>query len=183
MTDLPFSEIQPHSEIPKENLADLLALARSTPPGNFAEVGVYQGGSAWVINQALKPGFKFHLYDTFKGIPYQDPGDSIPAGLFSGTSVDLVQGKLPDAVIHPGVFPGTFDPELTNFSFVHIDCDVYRACRDAIELFWPRLNPGGIIAFDDYPFEGIKKAIAEFREAKIIFTPKTIIPYFIKGGI
>lgn len=172
---------RPPAQIPFPNLLDLYDLALETPPGNFAEVGVYQGGSAWVINLALNPNFKFYLYDTFEGIPYMEKGDCIPVGMFKDTSEDLVRKLMPEAKIKKGLFPDTFSEHALGFSFVHIDCDVHRACKKALDLFWPRLNPGGIIAFDDYPFEGIKKAIHDFTAiAPLSFTNKTKIPYFKK---
>ena len=158
-----------------------MALARLTPPGHFAELGVYKGGSAWAINHHLHPNFKFYLYDTFDGIPYMDQGDAVPVGMFKDTTPKEVLTILPNAVVKVGVFPDTFSEHALGFSFVHIDCDVYRACKEALDIFWPRLNPGGIIAFDDYPFEGIKKAIHDFTAiAPLSFTNKTKIPYFKK---
>lgn len=173
---------RPHSQIPPENLQGLYDLAMGTPPGHFAELGVYKGGSAWAIYHALKPGFELHLFDTFAGLPYKDDCDPIKAGHFSDTSVELVKSILPTAVIHKGLFPDTFEPvKDLKFSFVHIDCDVYKACHAAINLFWPIMNVGAVMAFDDYPFEGIKKAIHDFKGAKLQFT-STQVPYFIKKG-
>ena len=45
-----------------------LAKAQSKRPGDFAEVGVYQGGSARVICEA-KGSKRLRLFDTFSGLP------------------------------------------------------------------------------------------------------------------
>lgn len=36
------------------------------------------------------------------------------------------------------------------FSLIHMDCDLYKPTKMAIESFWPRLSRGGVIIFDEY---------------------------------
>jgi O-methyltransferase len=51
------------------------------------------------------------------------------------------------------------------FSFVHIDLDIYSAIKSACEFFYPRMQPGGILLFDDYGYSscpGARAAIDEF---------------------
>jgi predicted O-methyltransferase YrrM len=51
------------------------------------------------------------------------------------------------------------------FSIVHIDVDLYQPTRDALEFFYPRLNPGGLMICDDYgsvACPGAKKAVDDF---------------------
>lgn len=50
-------------------------------------------------------------------------------------------------------------------SLLHIDCDLYRPTRTALEALWPRVVPGGMLIFDDYgvrPWEGESLAADEY---------------------
>jgi O-methyltransferase len=174
---------RPHSELPTNNLSSLFRLAYAAPDGDILELGVYKGGSAWFLSQALKPQRILHLYDTFTGIPHKDQIDSISVGAFHDTDLSVLREKLPNAVFHVGIFPGTLTDDIKDLAFVHIDCDQYATCKAAIELLWPRLLTGGRIAFDDYPFEGIKKAIHEYFdpiEVPLLFSEANI-PYVVKS--
>ena len=173
---------RPDSQLPDENLQSLYALAMSTPPGDFLELGVYRGGSAWVLNEAAKiRGHRLHLFDTFTGIPEKTDIDVYGVGAFSDTTAQEVMAQIPDAVFHVGKFPDTLHDSLTDLAFVHVDCDQYDSCRLAIMLLWPRLLPGGVMAFDDYPFAGIKKAITDFAKGEPSFT-QAQVPYLRKGA-
>ncbi len=173
--------MKPHSLIPDGHLQDLNDLCFKAPPGNAAEVGVYKGGSAYGIYLLTEArGFKMHLFDTFTGIPEKGALDIIGIGSFADTNVKDVRASMPNAIFHVGIFPATAPDNLFGVSFVHIDCDQYATCKAAIEYFWPRMNTGGVIAFDDYGFAGIKKAIHDFSgEANVHFSPRGI-PYLVK---
>ena len=152
----------PQSLLPKENLWDLRNLAASTPLGCFVEVGVYKGGSAYQLYEvaALK-GRQLHLFDTFTGIPEKTAIDVCKIGEFKDVSAEAVQAAMPDAHLHIGIFPGTLTDEVKDIAFTHIDCDQHETCKLAIKLLWERTISGGIMAFDDYPLPGIRKAIDE----------------------
>ena len=127
--------------------------------GDAAEFGVYQGGGAKFIRKyATGP---VHLFDTFTGIPADDPGGH-RAGDFGDTSLDAVRAFLGDGfVFHPGHFPDSAPPGLA-FRFVHVDADTAASTRAAVEYFAPRMVPGGVIVWDDYEWEncpGVKPVI------------------------
>ena len=171
------------SLIPKGHLEELKALLRKAPNGPVVEVGVYRGGSALALSSELR-GRELHLFDTFKGIPEKTPHlDGIDVGHFSDVSLDEVKALLPFAHFHVGFFPDTLPDDLTDLSFVHIDCDQYETCKNAIEKLWPRLLPGGVMAFDDYPFQGIKKAIHDYFQVEILFTELKIAHVIKKQGV
>lgn len=143
-----------------ERLDDLVALASGTPPGPFAEIGVYRGGSAWHLAKLCRSrGNSLHLFDTFKGIPSAETFDTHRVGDFADTSVMAVMLAIPDATFHVGEFPYTLPDCLDDLAFVHCDCDQYRSVCSVIDLLWPRLVPGGIMAFDDIDTIGGRKAI------------------------
>lgn len=174
---LNLNQSRPEALIPEQNLRELFELCASTPDGAIVELGVYRGGSAWVLAQAAR-GRALHLFDTFTGLPYADAGE-IPAGTFKDTSAEDVQSAIPEAKIHKGVFPDTLPADLGPIAFIHVDCDQRRACKAAIECFWPLAVKGAIIAFDDYPFAGIKAEVDQAFGHQLKFTANNI-PYAIK---
>jgi hypothetical protein len=144
--------------------------------GDFAECGVWQGGSAKVL---LKK--KLHLFDTFEGMPDNDDPSGHPKGDFGNTSAELVKEYLNSslAIIYEGIIPDTF-PQKIQYSFVHIDVDLYQTTKDCLSYFLPRLASGGIIIFDDYGFPDYefssKKAVDEM--IKVICLPTGQAVYF-----
>lgn len=144
---------------------------RRWPVAPMAECGVYTGGTAEVISQAATTA-TLHLFDSFEGMPaethpardYHAPGD------FSDTSLGAVQERLKnrDCQFHVGFMPDTFAEVagVKDYSFVHVDVDIYTSVRDCVEYFWPRMAPGGVMIFDDYGFYpyrlAARRAVDEF---------------------
>lgn len=148
----------------------LASLARQTAalPGALAEVGVYRGGTARLLALWRKKR-TLYLFDTFSGMPETDPArDLHRAGDFADTSLDAVRQFLAadHAVFRPGIFPASAAGlEAERFSLVRVDCDIYSSVRACCEWFYPRLNPGGAMIFDDYGFlscPGARNAVDEF---------------------
>lgn len=151
-------------------------------PGDVAEVGVYRGDFAAMINGAFRSR-TLHLFDTFTGFPAQDVQIEQENGLsraktgdFSETDQEMVMGKMiyPERlVLHKGYFPETFSPcENTAFAFVSLDVDLYAPTKAALTLFWPRMSPGGCIMVHDYnstQFSGAGKAVREFCEQENVY--------------
>ncbi len=140
-----------------------------------AEVGTYQGGSAWFIAAALQYwelAVPLHVIDTFSGHPdVIEPELDGPhtTGTFADTSLPAVQQYLSEfqsVEIHPGEF-AEVAPRLADrwFGLVHLDVDLYQSAVAALEFFWPRLAVGGCIVVDDYGFttcRGMKLAVDTF---------------------
>jgi len=143
--------------------------------GGVAEVGVFQGASAKLICEA-KGGRHCYLFDTFEGLPD-------PAGVDNTAQIRFSKGQFTVDVesvrnylinyegvsIIKGFFPASAQAitGVNEFSFVHLDVDLYQSTRDAIEYFYPRMSRGGIIISHDYPFaSGVRKAFDEFFHDK-----------------
>jgi predicted O-methyltransferase YrrM len=145
--------------------------------GEMAELGVFKGGSARMFAKTV-PNKILHLFDTFEGIPEADErydkknedGKLRHIGAFRGKDLfNRVQETLsdcPNVRFHKGVFPGTTKGlKKRRFAFVHIDADVYPPTKAACEFFYPRMNRGGVMLFDDYHFgltPGVTIAIDNF---------------------
>ncbi len=150
--------------------------------GDFAELGVYKGESAWLMH-TLAPTRTFHLFDTFKGFHKDDlkyeTGEAATYDWhdFADTDEELVRRKLGNSQhiqIHAGYFPDTTDGlgDLT-FSLVNIDADLYAPVSAGLNYFYPRLSTGGVIMVHDYTYrwEGLRRAVDEF----ITTIPENII--------
>lgn len=144
-------------------------------PGDAAELGVFRGDFAALINAAF-PDRTIHLFDTFEGFPARDVEIEQAQGLsraktgdFKETAENLVEKRLPHperAVFHKGYFPDSFDgcTEMT-FAFVSVDADLYAPTAAALPLFFDRLSPGGVLLIHDVnstQFSGAGKAVREF---------------------
>ena len=151
-------------------------------PGDAAELGVFRGEFAALINAAL-PERRLHLFDTFEGFHAEDVEEERRLGLsrartgdFADTDVEAVLRRLPHperAVIHAGRFPATFEPcvELS-FSLVSVDADLYAPTTAALPLFWERLSPGGALLVHDvngFQYAGAGRAVREFCAERGVF--------------
>lgn len=152
----------PDSLIDPTLVESMVGLAAGCPLGAFVEIGVYKGGSAYHLAEAARrQGRKLYLYDTFTGIPMQGYDDHHVVGDFRDTSLETVQEAIPDAIILPGVFPGTLI-DMGPVAFVHADCDQYESVRAVCRDMPGMMVDGGIILFDDYGIlDGATRAVDE----------------------
>lgn len=144
------------SLVNRENIAQLLAAAASTPPGMFIEVGVYKGGTAWHLAKlAQEQHRRIILFDTFTGIPCADPnmGDTHVVGDFSDCSYEAVRDAIPYATVVKGLFPDCVpkvdmivEPDI---AFCHLDVDQYQSYIDCCSYLAQYMIKGGIMWFDD----------------------------------
>ncbi len=152
-----------------ELLEDLICNKVDFHLGYCAEFGVYNGNSLSFI-ATFKPDITFFGFDSFEGIPEDWFGglrkNSFCAGkvpqLFN-RNVELVQGWFDDSL------PIFLENHEGNFSFIHIDCDVYTSTKTIFELLAKRIGAGTIIEFDEFfGYPGWKnhefKAFIEFVE-------------------
>lgn len=151
-------------------LVNLWDLCKETAglPGVVVEVGVYKGGSAFVLaNATYKP---VYLCDTFAGTPEAPlhEGDEHRAGDWR-SSVAAVRELFPEdderITLCVGEYIETFPKLGLPVAFAHIDVDLYHWTRLVLADIWGRLVEGGIVVCDDYgaqTCEGAKAAVDEF---------------------
>lgn len=149
-----------------------LAIQARNLPGDVAEVGVYKGGTAYLLGKVFsESGDKpLHLFDTFAGMPEVDASrDLHHKGDFADTSLEGVKAfmnGMRNVSFYQGFFPQTAGPVADRkFCMVHSDVDIYPSAKASCEFFYPRLVPGGVIVFDDYGLSscpGVIKAVDEF---------------------
>ena len=137
------------SAVPDYIITGLVAKATTAPQGNFVEVGVYKGGTAFhLTNLAQEQNRKIYLYDTFEGIPFSGELDHHKVGDFDDADYETVKDALPYATVVKGIFPESA-VEMKDIAFVHLDCDQYQSVIDSIAYLKPKMVKGGIIWFDD----------------------------------
>lgn len=170
----------------------LIELARQTLSleGDYWECGVYNGGSASMIHDAIPSDRKLVLFDSFEGLPQETEHDNFhKKGDFNDVDFERVKeyfSTRSNVTIVKGFVPETFSGFTdSKICFLHLDLDLYEGYKYTLEFVWPRLVNGGIIVLDDYNAStcaGARKATDEFVELHgltvidnyyIIKTPKS----------
>ena len=153
-------------------------LARSKVPGDFVEVGCERGRTSCFLQEhilRLFPEKTLHVFDSFTGLPPEEPGErynaptkgmmSVPLSLFYET---FALCKLPLPHIHAGWFRDTLPVSLpSNICFAFLDGDMMSSMRISLQEVIPRLADGGICAIHDYRIspvwdEGVRRACDEY---------------------
>jgi O-methyltransferase len=141
-------------------------------PGDFVELGVYRGNSAAVFADLARAcSRRLYLFDTFTGFDRRDftGPDSHRRPGFGDVSLEKVKQLVgtQDVFYVPGFFPNSCAQiALPNeIALAHLDCDLYEPTKAGLEVFYPRLVPGGMIIVHDYSsgyWPGVKNAVDEF---------------------
>ena len=163
-----YDPIRAHTLVSPERCWLLLQLLRQALalPGDFAEFGVFRGGTALFAAGVLRDARDartLHLFDSFAGMPVTSAGEAFARGDFGQTSEAAVRALVaPTGAhvdFHVGFIPDTFKGvEIPRLAFAHVDVDLYQSVLDCIEFVYPRLVPGGIVVFDDYGFPSCSRA-------------------------
>lgn len=168
-------------------IANIRLMEKNGVDGHIAELGVYKGNSAKVFRE-LMPSRKLYLFDTFEGFSEADT-QSDPSGIDGGhyacglAPVKQFVGEADNVVYCVGRFPATahlVQPD-DRFALVHLDCDLYEPTRAALEFFYPRMSPGGLIVVHDYfsgGWPGVTQAVDEFLQER----PEGIVVIPDKSG-
>ncbi|MEI6586644.1 MAG: class I SAM-dependent methyltransferase [Sediminibacterium sp.] len=145
-----------------------LAKQQLSKNSNFAECGTYAGMSVHFVADICSQ--RFIGIDSFEGVSEPGPNDTeyfktlklaIPQEIAEKTmqshkNVELYKGWIPE------IF-STIDS--LEYSYVHIDVDLYEPTKNSIEYFWPKLINGGVLICDDfgsYKTIGARKAMLDF---------------------
>lgn len=160
--------------ITQDRLDSLVELCKKTKAEIIAEVGVYKGGSLKYLAENFPNANTIFGFDTFEGLPKEhwNEKEIHQPKEFNETSLQQVDLfiNIDKVWLIKGLFPNSIkdtDIKNWNFDFVHIDTDFYQSVKESLEWFWPRMNEGGIIVFDDYGWPncpGVKKALKEFGQ-------------------
>lgn len=153
------------SDCTVDNLLTLRECVRqlSDVPGVILEFGSYRCGATIAMAEVTdRKILAFDMFGEDGGLPY---GTGVGFENFANNSfaevartvspyknIFLVQGRHEDTV-----------PEFKfeQVSMVFLDSDHYASHKIVLEKVWPVLSPGGLIAFHDWSFPGVQRAINE----------------------
>lgn len=157
--------------------------------GDVVECGVADGTSLGMLASLLKAHGQARRvwgFDSWTGLPspsHADLGDASIAvnGMFSHSSTAKVRDELlaygltDDDITRaitlvPGPFSETLPHRQGRIALLHIDADLYQSYLDCLTNLWPRIEVGGIVAFDEYgepdTWPGARRAVDEFLAAQ-----------------
>lgn len=138
--------------------------------GDIAECGVFKGATLVSFTHTLhNEGDKRSIYgfDSFEGFGVAAEAEratdatghiDLETEMFKNTSVGLIRSKLQltktpsdQLLLVKGYFEHSLPAyQAHRYSFVHLDCDLASSYQTCLEFFYPRLQSGGVILFDEY---------------------------------
>jgi O-methyltransferase len=173
-----------HTMISQKRFVDNLMIAeRWAPPGGeVVECGVWRGGMIRALADMLGPNRKYHLFDSFEGLPpareeldgraavaWQQ--DTTSPAYHDNCSADeaharaLFAGSGFDAEFHRGWFDETipkYQPERP-ISVLRLDGDWYDSTMTCLRGLVPHLAPKALILVDDYfDWDGCARAVHDY---------------------
>jgi hypothetical protein len=161
--------------------------------GDIVECGVSLGHGALMFtlfSDYIGVPRTYFGFDSFEGFPdpvEKDETTPITGRGFWANPPDTVlkvlqDGRVGDAVIRDRIrlVKGCFDQTLPKYegriALLHLDCDLYEFYKLSLETLYDKVQPGGVIMFDEYGdsrWPGASKAIDEFFSDK----PGTVQPH------
>ncbi len=137
---------------------------------DFVECGCWKGHSSYIISKLISKSNKkinFHIFDSFEGLSESTPNDKSFFQKNSDEKIKIskhfvgsedflkkeVLNEFDFVKIYKGWIPNRFkDVENYQFSFVHLDVDLYEPTYESLKFFYPKLKKGGVIICDEYNF-------------------------------
>lgn len=169
-------------------------IVRHDIPGDFAECGVWRGGSMMAAALTLRAlggtSRTLYLYDTFEGMSAPTQRDLSfdgrvavlllkkeprQTGIWCYAGLDDVRRNLlstgypADKIVFvkgkvEDTIPATLPSDL---SLLRLDTDWYESTRHELIHLYPRLNRSGILIIDDYGhWQGARVAVDEYFASK-----------------
>ncbi len=151
-------------------------------PGDIVEFGCYLGTTSLFIARLLEASTtirRFHVYDSFEGLPDKTiedasvAGSDFKAGELKASKRQLIRNfkhaHLKSPLIHKAWFNELKNKDLPNqIAFAFVDSDFYHSIYNSLEMIWPRLSSGGAVIIDDYnrsSLPGATRAVNDFFTA------------------
>jgi hypothetical protein len=175
-----------------ENLLQAVEATRNLP-GDYVEVGVFQGRSANCVLSYMdrakisKPAW---FLDIFEGFTYKEAftsQDTVWRGSHQDTSFDAVNSLLGPyrnaTVLKTNIITDELPDAVREISTCNIDVDMYEAVKAGADKLAPRVVAGGIMIFEDAghtpPLGGARLAVDDFLK-----TPagRDFVPIYMQSG-
>ncbi len=160
------------------------AVSEVATEGDFAQFGVYRGGTARIIESLMTDDRRLHLFDSFEGLP-EDWTKTQRKGAFRLSAEEIPVFDSPRFVLHKGWFcdtVGAWSREATTpLAFIHMDADLYSSTTEALFNIDHLVRRNTIILFDEYvmgPTEHEHRALLDWlakfeRECEYLWRSRT----------
>ncbi len=152
------------------------------PDLDLVECGVCDGLTAFFTLRELSGqsrkgsvnDFRMHLYDAWMPVRRDDLSlnEKGVVGSYDNIDIDRVKRNLSEfadnVVYHKGYIPASLSSRPVaprKIEYLHIDLNSARATLEALKFFFPRVQRGGVILFDDYGsvfYKDTKKIVDKF---------------------
>jgi len=176
-----------------ENIIQAIDATRPIP-GDYVEIGVYKGASAYValdyMERANLPRRSFFL-DTFSGFDYPQAGVSADRAWhntheeasYEGAKKLLSRFRVPHDVLISNIVTDPLPEAIKSISVCNIDVDMYEAVAAALAKAAPRISQGGIIIAEDQGHTplllGAYAAVTEFLRSN---EGRAFVPIQLSSG-
>lgn len=133
----------------KTRIAAILKVLENKVDGDWAEFGVFTGGSARLFLEYLPENTRFSLFDSFEGLPESWDQNHLKGHFtcevpqFDDERIEIIKGWFSDTV---------FDWVKSRnrpLSFVHVDSDIYSSARTILMGCNKLIVPGTVVLFDE----------------------------------
>ena len=153
-----------------------IAEACLSTPGDFVELGCYEGDTSLLLAEILKGSDKkLWIYDSFEGLPPKTKEDESAAGVnFQAGALNVtkrevklrfLRANLPVPIIKKAWFADLKPEDLPEkISFAFLDGDFYQSIKDSFKAIEGQVEKEGIIVVHDYnnpELPGVTKAVDE----------------------
>jgi hypothetical protein len=190
-----------------ENIEECVhAIVTDGVSGDLMECGVWRGGAVAFMRGLLEayeePDRTVWAADSFQGLPLPTLPPDAALGLdlsrahYPMLAVGLDEVKrtldsygLLDSRVRflEGWFKDTLaSAPVDRLALLRLDGDLYESTMDALTALYDKVTPGGYVIVDDLVVPTCKQAVDEFRAARRIVEPITMIDwtggYWRKGG-
>ena len=170
---------------------EILKIAQNclSVPGDFVELGCYEGDTSILLAEILKStDKKLWIYDSFEGLPEKTSEDASEAGrnfqkgvlAVSKRDVKLrfLRSGLPVPVIKKAWFNELTDVDLpSKIAFAFLDGDLYQSIRDSLKLVEDKMTSDSVIIVHDYnnpELPGVAKAVDEWIDDRNLIITKSL---------
>lgn len=146
---------------------------------NFVECGVCDGLTIYFAMSAIKDKYEFKsfLYDAWEGMKreYLLASEKKSTGDYSYLAIDNTKNNLAafqrETIFIKGYIPESFEysDNPTDLVWLHIDLNSALPTTAALQFFFDKIPPGGVVLFDDYAWHDYydtKLAVDEFFSGK-----------------
>lgn len=135
----------------------------------FVELGAWKGRSASFMGVEISNSRKridFYVVDHWRGS--DEPAHHADPDVRAGRLFEVFERNIAPVKDYVRTIQGDSADSAQRFDdgsvdFVYVDAShEYEGVKRDLNAWWPKLRPGGVLAGDDWQFEGVARAVLEF---------------------